>query len=179
MSAGYEFEFTDLVTNAVTTKVSSLTYLPLATVTPALIPMHTYSVKVRAKQYTTWGSYGQACNIRISGATAARTAMNTEQETVDAMLSEMEEERINTDMPMDILLFPNPMMDEATVVISSSQNEKVTIAITDITGKVVSNDIFNTNSTFSIQNSELRSGIYFLTATTTGGERKTIKVVKQ
>ena len=141
--------------------------------------MHTYSVKVRAKQYTTWGNYSQACNIRISGATAARTAMNTEQETVDAMVSEMEEERMNTDMPMDILLFPNPMMDEATVVISSSQNEKVTIAITDITGKVVSNDIFNTNSTFSIQNSELRSGIYFLTATTTGGERKTIKVVKQ
>ena len=95
------------------------------------------------------------------------------------MLSDLEDERINTDMPMDILLFPNPMMDEATVVISSSQNEKVTIAITDITGKVVSNDIFNTNSTFSIQNSELRSGIYFLTAATTSGERKTIKVVKQ
>jgi len=141
--------------------------------------MHTYSVRVRAKQHITWGSYGEACSIRILGATAARTAMNTDQETVDAMVLEMEQQSMNTDMPMDILLFPNPMMDEATVVISSSQNEKVTIAITDITGKVVSNDIFNTNSTFSIQNSELRSGIYFLTATTTGGERKTIKVVKQ
>ena len=179
MSAGYEFEFTDLLTNAVTTKLSSLTYLPLATVTPTLIPMHTYSVRVRAKQYITWGSYGEACNIRILGATAARAAMNTDQETVDAMVLEMEEQSMNTDMPMEILLYPNPMMDVATVVISSIQNEKVTIAIIDITGKVVSNDIFNTNSTFSIQNSELRSGIYFLTATTSGGERKTIKVVKQ
>jgi hypothetical protein len=64
-------------------------------------------------------------------------------------------------------------------VISSSQNEKVTIAISDITGKIVYNETSLTNTNFKLYalNFELRSGIYFLTATTTC-ERKTIKVVK-
>ena len=80
---------------------------------------------------------------------------------------------------MDILLFPNPMIDEANAVISSSESEKANVTITDIAGIVLLNDVFSTNSKFMLQNSELPSGIYFLTATITSGERKTIKIINQ
>ena len=76
-------------------------------------------------------------------------------------------------------VFPNPMIDEANAVISSSESEKATVKITDIAGKVVFNDVFSTNSKFMLQKSELPSGIYFLITTIKSGETKTIKIINQ
>jgi hypothetical protein len=128
-----------------------------------LTPGATYGVSVRA---TVTGvqasSFGPVCYIKIAGGN---------KEAIETVKIE--------DLEFKITLTPNPIVDDATINIKSSKNELVNVTITDVMGKVVYTNKVSTNSQFIIHNLELRSGIYFLTATLQNGERKTIKVVKR
>ena len=59
----YDFEFTNLTTNAVGVKTVTSTSVSLSSVTPAMQFGTQYSVRVRAKVGGVYGSYGTACVI--------------------------------------------------------------------------------------------------------------------
>jgi hypothetical protein len=80
-----------------------------------------------------------------------------------------------------VTLYPNPSADIAYLVIDANSDSKISIAITDVTGKVVLN-VLNNEQLFVGENkvgmnlTNVPNGIYFVTLNTTVG-KETVKLV--
>jgi hypothetical protein len=79
-------------------------------------------------------------------------------------------------------MIPTVVNHSASLTVSSSAREKITIVVTDMQGRVVqqnSYNIDNGNSTIEIRFDRLTTGIYQLTGTTSSGRLNTIRFMKQ
>ncbi|TMI74398.1 MAG: T9SS type A sorting domain-containing protein [Bacteroidetes bacterium] len=79
-------------------------------------------------------------------------------------------------------MIPTVVNHSASLTVSSSAREKITIVVTDMQGRVVqqnSYNIDNGNSTIEIRFDRLVAGIYQLTGTTSSGRLNTIRFMKQ
>ncbi len=82
---------------------------------------------------------------------------------------------------IQVKVFPNPTTDLITVAIQESKLSKVEIEITDVNGKVISNEHYSAISTnIGINSASWNSGTYFLALK---GEKNSVlgvyKIVKQ
>jgi hypothetical protein len=78
----------------------------------------------------------------------------------------------------DVMVYPNPMDEEANIMVSSSEKMQVNISIYDISGKLVYEQSMSSNSSLQLQEVHLDQGVYLLSATSKSGEKKTIKLMK-
>jgi hypothetical protein len=78
----------------------------------------------------------------------------------------------------DLQVFPNPSSGTFTLHLQSAANEAITIAISDITGRTVSNVTGVTNKDVEI-NLNAPAGMYFVNVATTDGNRITRKIIVQ
>jgi hypothetical protein len=79
----------------------------------------------------------------------------------------------------DLMVYPNPMEEEANIMVSSSEKMQVNISIYDLSGKLVYAQSMSSNSSLQLQHLKLDQGVYLLTATSKSGEKKTIKLMKR
>lgn len=73
----------------------------------------------------------------------------------------------------DFALYPNPTQNELNINLSHGAIEEVTIY--DVTGQLVLRSVAGTAS---VDLSDLRSGLYFITVTTTDQKTFTDKIMK-
>lgn len=71
---------------------------------------------------------------------------------------------------------PNPVNDQARIVVNSEDFSEDTFVLSDITGRTV-RTIFTNQTSFSLDVQSLDAGIYFLRSSSSPGEK--IKIVKQ
>jgi hypothetical protein len=76
--------------------------------------------------------------------------------------------------PINVQVFPNPAKDYIHVIINKSQSKNQTVIISDITGKISQVADIKQNTNFTIDVSNLTSGVYFIKI---GAEVK--KIIKQ
>jgi hypothetical protein len=79
-------------------------------------------------------------------------------------------------------MIPTVVNHSASLTVSSSAREKITIIVTDMQGRIVqqnSYNIDNGNSTIELGFDRLATGIYQLTGTTSSGRLSTIRFMKQ
>ena len=75
------------------------------------------------------------------------------------------------------ILYPNPFSETATLRVNSSEQESVSISITDVNGVAVYSSTGNTNENIVVGNTISASGIYFVQVSF-GSEVKVLKLVK-
>ena len=179
MSSGFEFELTDSATQQVITKITYTKYLPLASLSPTVLPGHTYKVRVRSRVYKTWGNFSDECRLVISNIVSSRMG-DFEEDSEELDNTAVSEEVSNELLPsFDLMVYPNPMEEEANIMVSSSEKMQVNISIYDLSGKLVYAQSMSSNSSLQLQHLKLDQGVYLLTATSKSGEKKTIKLMKR
>jgi hypothetical protein len=179
MSSGFEFELTDSATQQVITKITYTKYLPLASLSPTVLPGHTYKVRVRSRVYKTWGNFSDECRLVISNIVSSRMG-DFEEDSEELDNTAVSEEVSNELLPsFDLMVYPNPMEEEANIMVSSSEKMQVNISIYDLSGKLVHAQSMSSNSSLQLQHLKLDQGVYLLTATSKSGEKKTIKLMKR
>jgi hypothetical protein len=129
----------------------------------------TYTVEVSYLAGGTWSAYGNSCSITTPAALLPDSDINysedkkdeinnSENELSSSGISSMENHKLG-----DLTIYPNPSIDNFTVKMNSDEvNEnKVTIIITDFTGKIVEEFNIIINKEFSF-GSLLPPGLYFI-----------------
>lgn len=66
----------------------------------------------------------------------------------------------NTMKPMDMMVFPNPMRDHATIAFDNPNNEKYSVTVYDLMGKQVYREEGLSGVQYQITDEKLESGIY-------------------
>jgi hypothetical protein len=84
-----------------------------------------------------------------------------EQHDIDGALNYSKIISINRFKDPEISLYPNPYIKEVNLYLPSSLNSKVFVKLTDLSGRTISSEIFNTNEHILIGNG-LPSGVYLL-----------------
>jgi hypothetical protein len=162
----YEFEITDLTTNAVSVQSRTTMNLVFNTVVPALQNNRQYSIKVRATISGVVGTYGSACTIGfVSG---SREGLEAE---------EMNAEEILNENIFNINVYPNPFNQQATLFIQSSKSDKAQVQIFDMVGNLVWNEQVSTNINVSIGN-DFATGTYIVKVLNENGEQAMHRMVK-
>ncbi len=160
----YEFEITDLTTNAVSVQSRTTVNLVINTVVPALQNNRQYSIRVRATISGVVGTYGNACTIGfVSGS----------REDEATTISEV----IGSENNFKLMAFPNPFNENITLYIQSNNNETVTIDIFDLTGKLVFNQQVNTNENILIGN-DFANGEYIIRTSLANGLEHFERIIK-
>ncbi len=126
----------------------------VSSLVPGLNAGTVYYVRVTAMVGATAGAQGYACMITTAAA-PARTSSTA----------------------FGIVSYPNPFVNEASLYITSSTEELVSVRIMDITGRIVSNSRVQAN-TPTIVGANLNAGVYTVEAINAAGEKSTTKLVK-
>ena len=162
----YEFEITDLTTNALTVAQRTTMYLVFNTVVPAMQNNRQYSIRVRASISGVAGTYGNACTIGfVSG---SREGM----EEVEMITDEIMHENI-----FSMNVYPNPFNQQANLFIQSSNNDKVQVQIIDMMGNLVWNEQVNTNENIFI-GIEFAKGTYLVKVYDKNGNEQIERIIK-
>ncbi|MFN4083232.1 MAG: T9SS type A sorting domain-containing protein [Bacteroidia bacterium] len=84
------------------------------------------------------------------------------------------------DVNTEVKVYPNPFSDELTVLINNSSNELLNITITDLSGKLIKNEISKSNNGIVLLNdlTDLPKGAYILIIEA-AGFKNTQKLIKQ
>ena len=165
----YEFEFKNPNNgNVVATKVVANPVCFLNTVSPALPFPAQYNVRVRVLYGGVWGNYGNSCLIGIIG-------LNKDENEVESLIDNQEIE-VN-DYFFIAGAFPNPYNESATLSISSSINESMSVFVTDITGKRVE-DFNATSNTNIVFGEAYTKGLYFIKVVSAKGDVQNLKLLK-
>lgn len=174
MANRYEFNFTNSQNGIVHNYVSLTTTCVLSQVNPPLTSGVLYQVQVRARVYTTWGNFGNSCNITpIVSSSNRENNLLVDDTTFIASFSE------NTDIDnySKLSVFPNPVNENTNLLIESSKDEIVYFKIFDMQGNLLSTFKGITNyPTLLVE--ELSKGTYSLVAITNSGVYKTTKIIK-
>ena len=162
----YEFEFRNPSNgNLVATRLQTSATLNAANVSPALQAGTQYNVRVRAHINTFVGNYGTICLIGfVSG---AREGIAEEQ-------SLLVDEVLNT----EINLYPNPMTQNATLMVKSAISEQAELLVFDVAGKLVQQEVILTNTNVMVGD-QLDFGTYIISVRTQGGEVINTRMMKQ
>ena len=162
----YEFEITDLTTNAVSVQSRTTMNLVFNTVVPALQNNRQYSIKVRATISGVVGTYGSACTVGF---------VSTSREELEA--EEMNAEEILNENIFKINVYPNPFNQQATLFIQSSKSDKAQVQIFDMVGNLVWNEQVNTNTNVTIGN-DFATGTYIVKVLNESGEQAIHRMIK-
>lgn len=175
MGGLYEFEFTDLADNSVSTKSVYSVYLNLSTVAPSLIVGHTYSVRARGFVYNTWSNFDIACNITIGN--VAPIGANFRGSNPDAVTAE---EFVSTEIgaasTMQLLAYPNPFDNQSGVMVTSTENKNVNVYLFDAVGQMVWSKQIVTNQYEQFNTQDLAPGLYFMS--TSENKNNSVKIIK-
>jgi hypothetical protein len=126
----------------------------------------------------TWGVTAGPVTVsgsNVCGSSAALTskiALGTSLSATAATLADNDE----------IILMPNPVKDNATVMFSTKTSENYTMVMSDDNGKMLlmrKNISVPGNNFEKLNVTELASGIYFITIIEQSGERRTVKMIKE
>jgi hypothetical protein len=74
-------------------------------------------------------------------------------------------------------LFPNPMSESAILKLNDPSHKKFTITLYDITGRIVQSAQPMMNGSYVIEKSTLKSGLYFIEALSSDGNRFKLKMI--
>ncbi len=175
MGSQYQFEFTDLANNQVAVKQQASTYLVLNTVTPSLMPGHTYAVRVRGFVYNTWSEWSAICNIGIGSGISARE-FNVE---IDEAGNEtiIEKEVLAGDF-LELSAFPNPIENEGGFIVKSNVDKSVMVNLFDALGRVIFSKQFNTNQYHQLPVGDLENGVYLLSVMNSDSKVSSVRLIK-
>lgn len=79
-------------------------------------------------------------------------------------------------------VYPNPAKDQVRLILNSVASDKVSVAITDLSGKLISNQAASVktgDNEVVLNVSALSAGSYFITVTSGNGEKLNTKFIKQ
>ncbi|MDP2387357.1 MAG: T9SS type A sorting domain-containing protein [Bacteroidota bacterium] len=145
--SNYEYEFTDVLTADVFTKLrgnaSSNFYLYTV---PEITYGKIYNVRIRAYSNGVWGPYGPACSV---------TTPSSERIAENAVKEDELGENLNS---LKVSVFPNPTSGTAIVKTGSVADK---IIVCDVLGKVV-NEIKPDLDSYSINFIDQENGLYFI-----------------
>jgi subtilisin family serine protease len=162
----YEFEITDLTTNAVNVQSRTTVNLVINTVVPAMQNNRQYSIRVRATISGVVGTYGNACTIGfVSG---SREGMEEEEFNGDELANENS---------FNLLVYPNPFNQQASLFIQSSNNNKAQVQIFDVVGNLVWSEQINVNTNTVIGN-DFATGTYLVKVLTENGQQVIQRMIK-
>ncbi len=160
----YEFEITDLTTNAVNVQSRTTVNLVINSVVPALQNNRQYSIRVRATISGVVGTYGSACTIGfVSGS----------KEEADSELNASD--LINSNL--NFMVYPNPFNFQTSLFIESLNNEKAQVQIYDMVGNIIWTQQINTNENIMIGN-DLAAGNYIIKMISESGLQAFQRMVK-
>lgn len=66
----------------------------------------------------------------------------------------------NSMKPLDLLVFPNPMLDHATVAFDNPDNERFTVTVYDLQGRLVMREEGLSGTRYEITDEKLERGVY-------------------
>jgi hypothetical protein len=149
----YEFEFTNTVTNSIT---SNIVTTEVNSFFAASLPFYDkiYSVRVRARIGTTWGSYGSSCILKSNGMEFQRLKLGDESSSADSKIESL------------IKIYPNPTTDILNI---SDLTESSTINVFNVSGQLVLTKS-SVESNEKIDLSYLDNGIYMIVIEGKNGE---------
>ncbi len=149
----YEFEFTNTVTNSIT---SNIVTTEVNSFFAASLPFYDkiYSVRVRARIGTTWGSYGTSCILKSIGMEFQRLKSGDESSSADSKIESL------------IEIYPNPTTD---IINITELNEPSIINVFNVSGQLVLTKS-STESNEKIDLSALNNGIYMIVIEGKNGE---------
>ena len=78
---------------------------------------------------------------------------------------------------VEIIVFPNPTIDQLTLQINDYNNEKLSYQLFDMQGKLLSSDVITSNQT-EINMSDLPVASYFITVMQKNRKIKSFKIIK-
>jgi hypothetical protein len=175
MASAYDFEFTDTITGQSIIKNTATKYCPLTSISPNLLSNRIYRVRVRAKQYNSWGNFANVCYIKIVTSNNNRQSLESNENDVEELI---ENEGVSIIEPNLIIeLFPNPIEDISNLKVTTPEDEILLAQIIDLTGKLIWSSKFQSNHNFRLNNLNVNTGIYFLTVTNNEGEFKSTKLI--
>ncbi|RZJ73514.1 GEVED domain-containing protein [Flavobacterium sp.] len=158
----YRFELTNLSTFTSDVIVRSQNYFTFNNF-PGFVPGAQYSVRVSVMTVGAWSDYSEACSITAPGAT--RTIVKGEELTPLA--------------DFRAVVYPNPYSESFAFDMDSSSEEKVSVKVYDMLGKLVEEKEFSYSAIESQQFGErYPSGVYNVILTQ-GSLVKTLRVVKR
>ena len=79
----------------------------------------------------------------------------------------------NTSLNVDVNIYPNPATNRINVEINAESNETYNYSLSDLTGRIIKKGRWDSNSPsarFTLNISDVRQGMYFLTLSTTEGK---------
>ena len=149
----YEFEFTNTVTNSIT---SNIVTTEVNSFFAASLPFYDkiYSVRVRARIGTTWGSYGTSCILKSIGMEFQRLKSGDESSSADSKIESL------------IEIYPNPTTD---IINITELTEPSIINVFNVSGQLVLTKS-SAESNEKIDLSSLDNGIYIIVIEGKNGE---------
>ncbi|MEO7393482.1 MAG: DUF4331 family protein [Chitinophagaceae bacterium] len=164
-------------------------YIPSPTaspVTPDLLSVYTYTTKIEKNDttfktsfpyvQTPWAGTSACCGTPVTPSLAGRQSFNN--------IVVEKTSTLNLAAPkVFITASPNPTVNNNTIRYHMATAGKINIAVYDATGKMVKVLVNQKqeagNYTMQWETQNMSNGIYFITASTDGSLKQTIKLVKQ
>ena len=75
-------------------------------------------------------------------------------------------------------VFPNPAIDEVSIIVKLDKNEKGNIKVMDMQGNILNNYTIDINkNTLKVETKSLSSGVYFIKYSSVTGKEKIEKLI--
>jgi PKD repeat protein len=155
---------------------------------PNTLPNTTYDITIRAFVDGAWQPYGAMCQITTNNFSAMMLQMfsndhlsvidNPQQGSTATGIESSEE-----DLASNFILYPNPNVgNEINIAVPMTEHGDVDVAVYDLSGKLVANEIFQgndgqVNATMRFDG-KLEAGMYMVTVTNAGIRRTQRMIVK-
>lgn len=176
MANRYEFKFTNSQNGAIHTLQSLTTICQLSAISPVLSAGVNYQVQVRARVYTTWGNFGNTCNLNISAANIAYREENFSLND-DNTSGNLIDDFINTKPYYKLTVYPNPFNEYTTLLFETPQAEIINYSVTDFQGRIICAGNGYSNRPEPLMYN-LLPGTYLLIAFSESGIQQTSKIIK-
>jgi PKD repeat protein len=140
-------------------------------------------------QYAIPGQYIVCLTVTSTSGTTTCTDTYCDSSSVQRMAAGFQMSQVNviplsvtgikqTEKEIGLIAFPNPIADELTIEVATTNDNKLTFVLVDALGRLVLTGNLN-NSKTTINTSNLEKGFYSLSVTNEkGSSLKTIKLVK-
>ncbi|HBI01233.1 MAG TPA: hypothetical protein DDY18_06370 [Flavobacterium sp.] len=128
-----------------------------------LLPGTTYTVRVAIRLNGVWGPYGKSCSIITPGTGRP------------AEISKVDENNVNE---FKAIAYPNPFATSFAIDVRTSNTEKVSLTVYDMTGRLLeANEVNAADATNYQFGDRYPSGVYNVIVTQ-GEETRTVRVIK-
>ncbi len=170
VAAEYDFNFEETTNPGVTWTVHSVSrWLRLADVTPALQVGKFYNVRIRGVVDGIPYCYGNPCAIGITSNVAGGGNLRV-------MIDEDGEQIVVRD-PLHFNIYPNPSNSSFTASVFTNDENQITANVYDMTGRLLSTEIFSAETQEYVFGNNLKAGMYFVEFIQ-GDLRQTSKIIR-